>query len=59
MGKGDAKSKKGKRWRGSFGISRPSKVKSTFKVGAKVAEAVGAEVAAEVSEKPKVAKKKA
>lgn len=57
MGKGDAKSKKGKRWRGSFGISRPSKAKNTFKVVEKVAAT--AEVAAEVTEKPKAAKKKA
>ncbi len=29
MGKGDKKSKKGKRWRGSFGNSRPKKKNST------------------------------
>ncbi|MBY0425756.1 MAG: 30S ribosomal protein THX [Cytophagales bacterium] len=52
MGKGDAKSKKGKRWRGSYGNSRPSKLKNTFKVVAPVVEAA-------TEEKPKASKKKA
>jgi ribosomal small subunit protein bTHX len=55
MGKGDVKSKKGKRWRGSFGNTRPSKLKNAYKAGSVAAVASTVEVA----EKPKAAKKKA
>ncbi len=56
MGKGDVKSKKGKRWRGSFGNTRPSKLKNAYKAGAVAAVATAT---VEVAEKPKAAKKKA
>ncbi|HMQ00542.1 MAG TPA: 30S ribosomal protein THX [Cyclobacteriaceae bacterium] len=50
MGKGDKKSKKGKIWRGSYGVSRP-RPRAGF-VAAKSAEGAVSEVAAE---KPKKA----
>ncbi|MFZ5552039.1 MAG: 30S ribosomal protein THX [Bacteroidota bacterium] len=46
MGKGDKKSKKGKRWRGSYGVSRPSRKKKTVAVK---------KAAAPKAEKPKKA----
>jgi 30S ribosomal protein S31 len=49
MGRGDIKTKKGKIFSGSFGKSRPSKV----------VKKVVAAAEAEVTEKKKVAKKKA
>lgn len=50
MGKGDRKSKKGKRWRGSYGISRP-KLSTVRKRNGLTATPVTAE--AEVKEAPK------
>jgi ribosomal small subunit protein bTHX len=57
MGKGDKKSEKGKRWRGSYGVSRNKKgIKARIKrAGSKKNESASAEVAA----KPKRTKKKA
>ena len=53
MGRGDKKTAKGKRFKGSFGVSRPHKVAS------KGAKAAAAKVAAPKVATPKVAAPKA
>jgi ribosomal small subunit protein bTHX len=62
MGKGDKKSKKGKRWKGSYGVSRNRKaIKARLKRRASASAKPAAEAAsAEPVAKPrKVARKKA
>jgi ribosomal small subunit protein bTHX len=57
MGRGDKKSKKGKRWKGSFGVSRSKNaIKSRLKRTA--SKKVGAPKSAEASPKSKRASKK-
>lgn len=58
MGKGDKKSKKGKRWRGSFGVSRnKSKIRSRLK---RVASKKTTSTSADAASKPRrTVKKKA
>ena len=54
MGRGDKKSKKGKVWKGTYGVSRNKKsIKARLKRGTVKPAAVVVEVAA-VVEKPKV-----
>ena len=56
MGKGDKKSKKGKRWKGSYGVSRNKKaIKLKLRRSVKKETAVAA---AEAPAKPKRAVKK-
>jgi ribosomal small subunit protein bTHX len=58
MGKGDKKSKKGKRWRGSFGVSRNKKaIKTRLKRSASTKEGVVA--AAPATKAKRTIKKKA
>jgi ribosomal small subunit protein bTHX len=58
MGKGDKKSKKGKRWRGSFGVSRNKKaIKTQLKRAASSKE--GAATAAPATKAKRTIKKKA
>ena len=38
MGKGDVKTRKGKIWRGSYGVSRPSKKQTPAATAGKTAE---------------------
>ena len=60
MGRGDKKSKKGKRWKGSYGVSRNKKaIKNQIKraTSKKVASAATAEAAAPVKAKRTVKKK--
>lgn len=61
MGKGDKKSKKGKVWRGSFGVSRNRKAtKARLKRSVSAIPAVAAETSAQTVVKPrKTARKKA
>jgi ribosomal small subunit protein bTHX len=59
MGKGDKKSKKGKRWKGSYGVSRnKSAIKGRLKRASSKKPAAGAPAAAEAPAKPKRAVKK-
>lgn len=62
MGKGDKKSKKGKRWKGSYGVSRNRKaIKARLKrtASASVKAAAEAGVAEPAAKPRKVARKKA
>jgi 30S ribosomal protein S31 len=54
MGRGDKRTAKGKRFKGSFGNTRPQKVETKTVVKAK-AEKAPKKVAAEKAEKPKKA----
>jgi ribosomal small subunit protein bTHX len=57
MGKGDKKSEKGKRWRGSYGVSRNKKsIKTRLK---RATSKKPASASTEVAAKPKRTKKKA
>lgn len=57
MGKGDKKSKKGKRWKGSYGVSRNKKaIKQQLKRSVRKESAAAASV--EAPAKPKRAVKK-
>jgi ribosomal small subunit protein bTHX len=59
MGKGDKKSRKGKRWKGSFGVTRNRKsIKSRLKRAATKKPTAPAAAAAEAPAKPKRAVKK-
>jgi ribosomal small subunit protein bTHX len=59
MGKGDKKSKKGKRWRGSFGVSRnKSAIKAKIKRAASKKPA-GASTTAAAAKPKRTVKKKA
>jgi ribosomal small subunit protein bTHX len=59
MGKGDKKSTKGKRWRGSFGVSRNKQaIKASMKRAARNKSTVVATATPEVAAKPKRAPKK-
>jgi ribosomal small subunit protein bTHX len=59
MGKGDKKSKKGKRWRGSFGVSRnKSAIKARIK-RASSKKPAGATAAAPAAKPKRTVKKKA
>lgn len=53
MGKGDKKTRKGKIWRGSYGVSRP-KARGAANIAKAIAKPAVAEVAA-AEEKPKKA----
>jgi ribosomal small subunit protein bTHX len=56
MGRGDKKSKKGKRWKGSFGVSRSkNSIKARLKrsTSKKVTTAVASEAAPKVKRTPK------
>ncbi|HAC24572.1 MAG TPA: 30S ribosomal protein THX [Cytophagales bacterium] len=58
MGRGDKKSKKGKRWRGSFGVSRNrNKIKTRLKRSATRKKSV--EAAGEPAKPKRAARKKA
>jgi ribosomal small subunit protein bTHX len=58
MGKGDKKSKKGKRWKGSYGVSRNKKaIKGQLKRAATKRAATAAAVEAPVKPKRTVKKK--
>lgn len=61
MGKGDKKSKKGKVWRGSFGVSRNRKaIKARLKRAVSAKPAVAVETSAQTPAKPrKTGRKKA
>ncbi len=56
MGRGDKRTAKGKRFKGSFGNSRPHKVKAVAKPVAKAAAPAKKEKAAPKAEKPTVKK---
>ncbi len=59
MGKGDKKSKKGKLWRGSFGVSRnKNKIKTRMK-RATTKKVSGAKAEAKAAKPRKTARKKA
>jgi len=61
MGRGDKKSKKGKRWKGSFGVSRSkNSIKARLKrsTSKKVADVTTAVAATEVAPKAKRTPKK-
>jgi len=53
MGKGDKKSKKGKIWIGSFGVSRPKKLKNRKSIVKNTAHKETAEPKAKKNEKKK------
>ncbi|KAB1064930.1 30S ribosomal protein THX [Salibacter halophilus] len=59
MGKGDRKTAKGKRWRGSYGKARPKKGSRKMPVAASVAEKEGEENVAKRDSKKTSSTKKA
>jgi ribosomal small subunit protein bTHX len=60
MGRGDKKSKKGKRWKGSFGVSRSKNaIKARLKRTASIKKTAAASEEAVAAKPKKTAKKKA